>query len=188
MRKQLPPTPSLESLKNQAKQLLKAHRDGDPDACSRIEASFPRLNGNSETEIHDAAFSLRDAQLVIAREYGFPSWPKMVAVLKIGENEPQPADAENPVLKIGADEPQPADAEDDGSFAPIPNPYITGNPVRSPEMFFGREDDFASMREVLGRRFKRIVVDRRLVQGTDHVAVAGLDQHGQGVAVRRGDT
>ncbi|MBT4497611.1 MAG: AAA family ATPase [Gemmatimonadetes bacterium] len=149
MRKQLPPTPSLESLKNQAKQLLKAHRDGDPDACSRIEASFPRLNGNSETEIHDAAFSLRDAQLVIAREYGFPSWPKMVAVLKIGENEPQPADAENPVLKIGADEPQPADAEDDGSFAPIPNPYITGNPVRSPEMFFGREDDFASMRQHL---------------------------------------
>jgi len=149
MRKQLPSAPSLESLKNQAKQLLKAHRDADPDACSRIEASFPRLNGTSEAKIRDAELSLRDAQLVIAREYGFPSWPKMVAVLKIGEDEPQPADAENPVLKIGEDESPSDDAENGAPFAPIPNPYITGNPVRSPEMFFGRQDDFASMRQHL---------------------------------------
>jgi hypothetical protein len=28
------------------------------------------------------------------------------------------------------------------SFKPIPNPYIVGNPIRDPRMFFGREDDF----------------------------------------------
>ena len=28
------------------------------------------------------------------------------------------------------------------AFTPIPNPYIVGNPIRTPEMFFGREDDF----------------------------------------------
>jgi hypothetical protein len=28
------------------------------------------------------------------------------------------------------------------TFQPIPNPYIVGNPIRDPKMFFGREDDF----------------------------------------------
>lgn len=28
------------------------------------------------------------------------------------------------------------------AFAPIPNPYIVGNPIRTPDMFFGRESDF----------------------------------------------
>lgn len=38
-----------------------------------------------------------------------------------------------------------------GSFTPIrPNPYIVGNPVRNPKMFFGRETEF---QEVV-RRFK----------------------------------
>lgn len=30
-----------------------------------------------------------------------------------------------------------------GTFRTIPNPYIVGNPIRDPRMFFGREDDFA---------------------------------------------
>ena len=32
-------------------------------------------------------------------------------------------------------------------FEPIPNPYIVGNPIRSKEMFFGREDDFRFIRD-----------------------------------------
>ena len=35
------------------------------------------VEGAPESEIPGAAFSLRDAQLVIAREYGFESWPKL---------------------------------------------------------------------------------------------------------------
>lgn len=35
-------------------------------------------------------------------------------------------------------------------FQPIrPNPYIVGNPIRSPEMFFGREEEFQSIRSKL---------------------------------------
>jgi ligand-binding sensor domain-containing protein len=34
-------------------------------------------------------------------------------------------------------------------FEPIPNPYIVGNPIRSKEMFFGREDDFRFIRDKL---------------------------------------
>jgi ligand-binding sensor domain-containing protein len=35
------------------------------------------------------------------------------------------------------------------AFEPIPNPYIVGNPIRSREMFFGRESDFEFVRAKL---------------------------------------
>ncbi|MCY4569176.1 MAG: hypothetical protein OXD49_12800 [Candidatus Poribacteria bacterium] len=75
--KQLPPNPSLEHLKSQAKQLLKAHTEDSLDARQRIRASFPKLSDATDTEIQDAAFGLQDAQLVIAREYGFASWARL---------------------------------------------------------------------------------------------------------------
>ncbi len=85
---QLPPKPSLEQLKKQAKALLKAHQSGEPDACTRIKASFPRLSEAPESDISGAAFSLRDAQLVIAREYGFESWPKLKRYVETLSEDP----------------------------------------------------------------------------------------------------
>jgi hypothetical protein len=35
------------------------------------------------------------------------------------------------------------------AFEPIPNPYIVGNPIRSKDMFFGRESDFEFVRAKL---------------------------------------
>ena len=75
--KQLPPNPSLEHLKSQAKQLLKAHKRGSLDVLQRIRAFFPKLADATDTEIQNAAFGLQDAQLVIAREYGFASWTRL---------------------------------------------------------------------------------------------------------------
>lgn len=75
--KQLPPNPSLEHLKSQAKQLLKAHKEGTLDARQRIRAFFPKLSDATDTEIQQATFGLQDAQLVIAREYGFASWTRL---------------------------------------------------------------------------------------------------------------
>ena len=77
--RKLPPNPSLKSLKNQAKQLLKAHRAGDFDACCRFQKSLPRFSGLPEAVIQTEKIALADAQAVIAREYGFESWPKMKA-------------------------------------------------------------------------------------------------------------
>ena len=85
--KQLPPNPNLEHLKSQAKQLFKAHKEGSLDARQRIRAFFPnvarRLQAHIEksdatdAEIQHATFGLQDAQLVIAREYGFASWTRL---------------------------------------------------------------------------------------------------------------
>jgi ankyrin repeat protein len=77
MKNRLPLRPSLEQLKNQAKDLHKLHGSGDLEAIERVRESHPRFAGESDASIRDAEFSLSDAQLVVAREYGFESWPKL---------------------------------------------------------------------------------------------------------------
>jgi hypothetical protein len=77
MIKSLPSRPNLEQLKNQAKDLLKSLKSGNPETKQRIQQSHPRLPGSSAPEMNTAELSLADAQLVIAREYGFASWPKL---------------------------------------------------------------------------------------------------------------
>ena len=84
MSKQLPPQSNLRHLKTQAKALLKSLQVGDPDAVERIQASLPRLSGNSEAEILEAGVCLQEAQHVIAREYGFKHWDALQAAVGNG--------------------------------------------------------------------------------------------------------
>lgn len=77
MSKSLPAAPRLEHLRNQAKDLLQAHRHQDPAAARRIQEYLPRLANATPTAILDSKLSLAEAQLVIAREYDFASWPKL---------------------------------------------------------------------------------------------------------------
>jgi ankyrin repeat protein len=63
--------PDLDQLKRQAKELRQAFIAGDETAVAEVHAHY-----------HDAdrqKFALHDAQLVIARAYGFDSWPKLRA-------------------------------------------------------------------------------------------------------------
>ena len=64
----LPPRPSLASVKKQAKQLLRLHREDPAGVRARIQGHHPRP---------EAFAVLADAQLVIAREYGFASWRRL---------------------------------------------------------------------------------------------------------------
>ncbi len=77
MSRELPPNPNLEFDKKQAKALLKAYRAGDAAAVERVRASHPRLQNVPDSSIPGDDFKLSDAQLVIAREYGFSSWPRL---------------------------------------------------------------------------------------------------------------
>lgn len=74
--RQLPARPNLEQYKKQAKDLLKAYRAADVQTIRRIKKSHPRFEKLSETGFEISKFALADAQLVIAREHGFESWPK----------------------------------------------------------------------------------------------------------------
>lgn len=68
--RRLPDRPSLEQLRKQAKDLLRDARAGDRTALARVAANRDHSAG--------APIVLADAQLAVAREYGFPNWPKLV--------------------------------------------------------------------------------------------------------------
>src|SRR5687767_8301725 len=57
---------NLEQLRKQAKDLLRDYRSGAQAARQRLVA-------------RSGPVKLADAQLVVAREHGFPSWPKLRA-------------------------------------------------------------------------------------------------------------
>jgi hypothetical protein len=63
---ELPGRPNLDQLRRQARELLRAAADGEPSALTRIRAVSARV-------------SLSTAQLAVAREYGFASWPALHA-------------------------------------------------------------------------------------------------------------
>jgi ankyrin repeat protein len=82
MLRQLPPNPSLEQLKKQAKSLLKHQQAADSEALTRIRATHSRWRNLSQEQAAAAPFALADAQLVIASEYGFASWSKLQSHVK----------------------------------------------------------------------------------------------------------
>jgi ankyrin repeat protein len=67
----LPQRPSLDQLRRRAKELRDAARSGDAAALARIAARAPAARPGTVT--------LAAAQLAIAREHGYPSWPRLVA-------------------------------------------------------------------------------------------------------------
>ena len=67
----LPDNASLGQLRAQAKELRRAYAGGNPAALSRVRAVRPGAEPA-------AGLPLRDAQLVIAREYGFDGWRELV--------------------------------------------------------------------------------------------------------------
>lgn len=69
--RRLPVRPDLYQLKHQAKELLRALRREEPDAIAAFAAHHPGT-------IEPAAARLADAQLVLARSYEAPSWPRLV--------------------------------------------------------------------------------------------------------------
>jgi len=73
----LPSNPNLDHLRHQAKDLIKAHAARDPQAAQRIREFHPRFGRASDADIFAALLELSDAQLTIARECGFPSWPRL---------------------------------------------------------------------------------------------------------------
>lgn len=75
--KSLPPNPSLEHLKYQARDLFNALNRGNPQAFARAREFHPKFTRMSDDEIRAAKALLADAQLIVAREYGFDSWPKL---------------------------------------------------------------------------------------------------------------
>lgn len=76
----LPPRPNLEFERKTAKNLLRQLRGHEPEALARGRHGHPRLPETPQ---------LSDAQLIIAREYGFSSWPRLVQYFEDLERQRQ---------------------------------------------------------------------------------------------------
>lgn len=63
-----PYAPNIDNLRKQAKALLRDWQRGHPDAQARVAACFPNA----------PKLGLQNVQLVLAREYGFPSWSALI--------------------------------------------------------------------------------------------------------------
>src|SRR5215211_1935879 len=68
--KSLPARPSLESLRKQAKKLARETAAGDAGAIARVRVHVPNVG---------LPLTQRNAQLVIAREYGYAGWHDLTA-------------------------------------------------------------------------------------------------------------
>ena len=95
----IPTRPSLEQYRRQAKDLLEGINKQHPDALGRVGAHHPRLQGLAIPSLAALRIKLADAQLVIAREHGFESWPKFSAHLRT--LQASPPDAFDERLRIG---------------------------------------------------------------------------------------
>jgi hypothetical protein len=74
-RHSLPEHPDLGQLRRQAKELRRSALAGDRDAIERLLR---------HADADPATVTLSMAQLVIAREFGFASWPRLKQALEIG--------------------------------------------------------------------------------------------------------
>lgn len=73
MSESLPERPDLDQLRRRAKELRDAARTGDAAALERFARHHPAAPGG--------VIRLAAAQLVIARELGFPSWPRLTMAI-----------------------------------------------------------------------------------------------------------
>ena len=73
----LPEKPHLDVPKREARELLDDWRKGEPGALERIRHRHPRFASADGSTIAEGTFRLADAQLVIAREYGFAHWTEL---------------------------------------------------------------------------------------------------------------
>ncbi len=104
----LPQNPDLKHLKYQAKDLLNGHAGRYPAVAQRIREFHPRWGKASDAQIFAAHLTLSDAQLAIAREYGFSSWTQLKRRIEKPSaadqgNRPHHERIEDPVFRHAVD-------------------------------------------------------------------------------------
>lgn len=170
--RRLPEGPHLDVPRREARELLEACRKNDPDALERIRRRHPKFKDTPDDAAIHAHCKLSDAQLVIAREYGFSTW----AMLKqrIG------ADSATSALReaIWADDRAAVAAILRGKPELLHIPVLSGNwgPPMSHAANLGRIEIVQDCAE-LGARDHQHAFDRAVLQGQVECA-RWLHEHG----------
>lgn len=104
----LPANPNLDHLKYQARDLKKLHAALDRGAAQRMREFHPQCRELTDEAIFARKLSLADAQLTIARERGFKSWPRLKEYVEKPElaeriKKPRHELIEDPVFRRAVD-------------------------------------------------------------------------------------
>ncbi|MGH3723391.1 MAG: ankyrin repeat domain-containing protein [Phycisphaerales bacterium] len=75
----LPNNPSLDRLRDDARRLQRTVRAADPEAIRAVYQYHPR----PDIALAGEQFALHEAQLTLARRYGFTGWPALVHYLEL---------------------------------------------------------------------------------------------------------
>jgi hypothetical protein len=73
MSKSLPSTPNLRYLKEESKDILKAHKNSDASCCGTLR-HLRQFKRKSDEDILKTKVTLQDVQFALALEYGFRGW------------------------------------------------------------------------------------------------------------------
>ena len=156
----LPERPHLDVPKREARELLDQWRHGKSDALERIRHCHPKFRTANDSTIAVATFRLSDAQLVIAREYGFAHWTALKQRVE-GNSLAQALDA-----AIGADDRDAAVRLIQLQPQMLHVPVVSGNwgPPMSHAANLGRLEIIKAM-AALGARDFQHAFDRAILQG-----------------------
>ncbi len=86
MPRSLPPYPTLEGLRKEAKKLLASYRSGNPSTCEMLR-KLARLARADDERILAADLGLQEVQQALALDYGFKSWADLAAFVTAGDAE-----------------------------------------------------------------------------------------------------
>ena len=101
MSRSLPGRPNREHLRNQARQLQRACRSGQVSAIRLLRAHLPRLAGQPrDGGGWHTGITVQEAQFALARNYGFESWPKMIASVDEKADQPRFADSVKEIIEL----------------------------------------------------------------------------------------
>jgi hypothetical protein len=172
VKRRLPPQPHLDVPKRQARELLEEIRAALPQALDRIRRRHPKFLRAEMGAIRPDLFRLSDAQLVIAREYGFSHWPQLKQRIELNT----PACALEDAIR--------ADESEKAIRLLRETPRLLHVPVRSgdwgPPMSYaanlGRLEIVKAVAELGAKDFQH-AFDRALLQGKIGCA-QWLHQHG----------
>jgi len=124
--RELPRVPSVEQYKKQAKDLVHFRREAGESRQEQLQLArlfkliqqyHPQFRKKTEAEIRAAEFALSDAQLMLAREHGFASWPKFVQAIEAKRATAEAEeDAESTFLRAAS---VPRGEDHDGASATI---------------------------------------------------------------------
>ena len=93
--------PTLDTLKKQAKLIVRRHHERLHTVAPQIRNHLPRFAGLTDEQVLDQKFTLADAQALLAAERGYPSWSALKAAWPPdGGHVAAPSDGAKPKLRL----------------------------------------------------------------------------------------